>query len=74
MSGQYPSEYFWKIARLVLGWTLIVLGVIGLFLPFLQGIVLIVAGLALLSKDRPWARRWLDRAKAWVKQQRKKGE
>lgn len=74
MTRQTPSGRYWKIARVVLGWTLIVLGIIGLFLPFLQGIVLIVSGLALLSKDRPWARRWLDTVKGWVRRERKQGE
>ena len=74
MTRQTPSGRYWKIARVVLGWTLIVLGIIGLFLPFLQGIVLIVSGLALLSKDRPWARRWLYTVKGWVRRERKQGE
>ena len=68
MAGPTASERFWKITRVVVGWGLIILGIIGLFLPFMQGIVLIMAGLALLSKDRPWARRWLERAKARWKQ------
>ncbi len=53
--------------RLVTGWGLILGGVVGLFLPFLQGIALIVAGLALLSRDAPWARRCMQRIKAWVR-------
>lgn len=57
----------WKTTRLILGWGLIVLGIVGLFLPLLQGIAFIVAGLALLSRDSPWARRWLERAKGWLK-------
>lgn len=61
------AKSFWKTARLILGWGLIVLGIVGLFLPLLQGIVFIVAGLALLSRDSPWARRWLERAKGWLK-------
>lgn len=70
-----PSARFWKITRLVAGWGLIVLGIVGLFLPFLQGIILIVAGLALLAKDRPWARRWLEQIKARLKGgKRKQGE
>lgn len=66
------SGRFWKITRLAVGWVLIVLGGIGLFLPFLQGIILIVAGLALLSKDRPWARRWLEQMKARLKRRTRK--
>ena len=34
---------------LIIGWLFIVLGVFGLFLPFLQGILFILIGLAILS-------------------------
>jgi uncharacterized membrane protein YbaN (DUF454 family) len=48
---------------LIAGWTLVALGIAGLFLPILQGVALILAGLALLAPDVPFARRWLD----WLK-------
>jgi len=48
-----------RVMRLVLGWTCLVLGVVGLFVPILQGILLILLGLALLSRDSRWARRCL---------------
>lgn len=54
----------WRVARIVAGFALIGLGIIGLFLPFLQGIAFIVAGLLLLSREFHWARRLLD----WAKQ------
>ena len=38
------------VARLVAGWAFMLLGVLGLFLPVLQGILFIVIGIALLSK------------------------
>jgi len=38
-----------KIGMLIIGWLFIVLGVFGLFLPFLQGILFILIGLAILS-------------------------
>jgi uncharacterized membrane protein YbaN (DUF454 family) len=38
-----------KIGLLVIGWLFIVLGILGLFLPFLQGILFILIGLAILS-------------------------
>ena len=53
----------WRVARLIAGWTLVALGIVGLFLPILQGVALILAGLALLAPDVPFARRWLD----WLK-------
>jgi uncharacterized membrane protein YbaN (DUF454 family) len=53
----------WRMARLVAGWLLVALGIVGLALPILQGVALILAGLALLAPDVPFARRWLD----WLK-------
>jgi hypothetical protein len=45
----------------ILGWTFLVLGILGFFLPFLQGILFTLIGLYLLSKTSPWAKRLLDR-------------
>jgi uncharacterized protein len=44
----------------VLGWTFLVLGVLGLFLPVLQGVLFLIIGLYLLSYTSPWAKRLLD--------------
>ena len=38
-----------RIGVLILGWFFVGLGIIGLFLPFLQGILFIMIGLAILS-------------------------
>lgn len=38
-------------ARIAGGYTLLILGIIGLFLPLLQGVLLIVAGATLLGWD-----------------------
>ena len=40
---------FWKIVSISAGSILILLGIVGLFLPILQGWLMILAGLALLS-------------------------
>ncbi len=53
------NETVKRIVRLVLGWTCLVLGVVGLFVPILQGVLLILIGMALLSRDSRWARRCL---------------
>ena len=37
------------IGILALGWFLVGLGIVGLFLPFLQGVLFIMIGLAILS-------------------------
>ncbi len=51
-----------RIARIAGGFSLIAAGVIMLVLPG-PGIISIVAGLALLSKDMVWAGRLADRLK-----------
>ncbi len=38
-----------SLARTIAGWTCIVLGVLGLVLPFLQGVAFLLAGAALLG-------------------------
>lgn len=54
-----------KIFDWVTGVTLIVLGILGLFLPILQGIVLILAGLAVLSSHNRHARELNDRLRSF---------
>jgi uncharacterized membrane protein YbaN (DUF454 family) len=50
----------WRIARITAGIALLVLGVIGLFLPFLQGILFLIMGLTLLSAESERAKAWLE--------------
>ncbi len=50
--------------RIALGAGFVGLGVLGLFLPFLQGILFIALGLMVLAHDLPWVRRGLDRLSA----------
>ncbi len=45
----------------IAGWGFILLGILGLFLPILQGILFILVGLFILSSVSPWAARLLDR-------------
>jgi len=42
----------WDITKKIIGIILIILGIAGLFLPFLQGIILIAIGLAFLGNKR----------------------
>jgi uncharacterized protein YqgC (DUF456 family) len=49
-----------RIIRLTVGWTFIVLGVLGLVLPFLQGILFIAIGLAIIAPEYQWAQDRLD--------------
>jgi len=45
-----------RILILTTGWTFILLGVVGLVLPFLQGVLFILIGLIILSSQYVWAR------------------
>ncbi|MCX7817677.1 MAG: hypothetical protein N2652_00425 [Kiritimatiellae bacterium] len=63
-----------KPLRLGGGVALLVLGVLGLFLPVLQGLLFLGAGLALLAADVPAVRRWVDRAaQRWSRQHAQAG-
>lgn len=53
-----------KRALLVtLGWIFVVLGVLGIFLPILQGILFLVIGFLLLSRESEWFQDKLESAK-----------
>ncbi|MDH3812967.1 MAG: DUF454 family protein [Acidobacteriota bacterium] len=52
-----------RIAVLVIGWLLIAFGVVGLFLPILQGVLFILLGLLVLSRESETAHRWLQRGR-----------
>jgi hypothetical protein len=43
---------------LLIGWLLVLAGVVGLFLPFLQGVLLILAGGYILSRESVIIRGW----------------
>ena len=45
-----------RIVALIAGWSFILLGVAGLFLPFLQGLLFILIGIIILSSQYAWAR------------------
>ena len=47
----------------IIGLVLIAIGVIGGFVPILQGWIFVLAGLAVLSKHSPLARRWFERVR-----------
>ena len=50
----------WKTMKrpvmLALGYTFLVLGVLGMFLPILQGFLFLFIGLAILARHAAWAR------------------
>ncbi len=47
--------------KLAVGWAFVVLGVVGLVLPILQGVLFLAIGLAILSQESPWAKERLRR-------------
>ncbi|MGI9103970.1 MAG: PGPGW domain-containing protein [Terriglobales bacterium] len=52
-----------RVLLLVLGWTFIVVGIAGLFLPVIQGILCLLIGLFILSTEYVWAHHLLLRLK-----------
>lgn len=59
---------------LIIGWFFIALGVVGLFLPILQGILFIAIGLLILSKESKWAEAMVMKIKERYPQQYEKIE
>ena len=53
-----------RILILIAGWSFILLGIVGLFLPILQGVLFIVVGLIILSSQYAWARLLLTKLRA----------
>jgi hypothetical protein len=47
----------WPVFRQTLGWLFILLGLIGLVLPVLQGVIFLVIGIALVGRRNPIIRR-----------------
>jgi uncharacterized protein len=46
-----------RVAVLLVGWSFLLLGIVGLFLPVLQGILFLFIGLVILSAEFVWAQR-----------------
>lgn len=67
--GPRPAR---RIFDWILGLTLIGVGIVGGFVPVLQGWVLILAGLAVLSSHNRYARAILDRLKGYGRKLRTK--
>lgn len=42
---------------LIVGWGFVILGLLGLVLPLLQGFLFLALGLYILSLEQPWVRR-----------------
>jgi uncharacterized protein len=55
------KTYTKRILILIVGWAFILLGIVGLFLPILQGVLFLLVGLIILSSEYVWAHRLLTR-------------
>jgi len=53
-----------RIVTLAVGWLLVAAGVVGLFLPILQGVLLLLLGFWVLSRESRWARRRFEQLRA----------
>ena len=53
-----------KILLLFVGWGFILLGIVGLFLPVLQGVLFLIVGLLILSSEYVWAHQLLQKIRA----------
>lgn len=60
-SAKHPV---WRGMKITVGVILVPLGIVGLFLPFLQGVLFLLLGLALLSSEVPFVARLRDRIKS----------
>jgi uncharacterized membrane protein YbaN (DUF454 family) len=53
-----------RYSLMAVGWFLLPLGVLGLFLPILPGVLFLIIGLSILSVEYEWARRWMSALRA----------
>lgn len=47
--------------KIAVGWAFVVLGLVGLVLPILQGILFLAIGLGILAQESAWARMQLEK-------------
>jgi uncharacterized membrane protein YbaN (DUF454 family) len=64
MAAATMKRHAVRVARLGVGSVLILVGVVGGFIPVFQGWVFVLAGLSLLAQESERARYVLDRLKA----------
>lgn len=50
-----------RVVRQAAGWFFIVLGIVGLFLPILQGVLFLLVGMIILARDIPFFHKVLTR-------------
>jgi uncharacterized protein len=79
MWRMFKNRQMTHFLRIACGWSFIVLGVVGLFLPLLQGVLFLVVGITLLapyvplfSRLREWLARRFPRAGKMAERVRKR--
>lgn len=55
------AKTFKRWLIILVGWGFVALGLVGLFLPFLQGILFLLIGISILSTEYAWARLLLQK-------------
>ena len=63
MSPKKAAHPIWRMTKIVAGVSLLVLGVVGLFLPILQGVLFLFLGLAVLATENRHAREVVETLK-----------
>ncbi len=53
-----------RVLVLMVGWSFVLVGIAGLFLPILQGVLFMLIGLFILSSEYVWAHHLLERLRA----------
>jgi uncharacterized protein len=61
---QETQKPFQRLAVIALGCAFVLVGIVGLVLPFVPGVFFIVAGVLTLSPHSPWLRRTLKKSRA----------
>jgi uncharacterized membrane protein YbaN (DUF454 family) len=56
-----PHKQIRRVVVLLLGWALVALGIVGLFLPVLQGVLFLLLGLYVLSRESKTAHHWVEK-------------
>jgi uncharacterized membrane protein YbaN (DUF454 family) len=57
------NRHLKRVVILIIGWGFILLGIVGLFLPVLQGLLFLLIGLIILSSEYGWAHHLLAKVK-----------
>lgn len=63
MSSSKPAHPLWRLTKTIAGLSLFVLGVVGLFLPIVQGVLFMLLGLAVLATENRHARHVVETLK-----------